>query len=62
MTEDGDGGVLLIGGRQDSDDRFDTIYKFKMGYSDWKLLPQALEDDREYPVAFFIHDKFTSCD
>jgi hypothetical protein len=61
MAEDGDGGVLLIGGRQDSADRFDTIYQFKIEYSEWQLLPQSLEDNREYPVSFFIPDKFADC-
>jgi len=61
MVEDGNGGVILIGGRQDSSDRFDTFYKYNMESVDWQLLPQRLEDDREYPVAFFIPDKFTNC-
>ena len=54
MLEDGQGGVLLIGGRLDDFDRLDTIYRLSDGDDDWNLLEQRLKTHREYPVIMIV--------
>ncbi len=61
MLEDGQGGVLLIGGRLDGFDRLDTIYQLRDGDEELKLLEKRLKTHREYPVIMTVPDRLTNC-
>jgi hypothetical protein len=61
MLEDGQGGILFIGGRLDSFDRLDTIYRLRDGDSKWQLLDQRLKTYREYPVVMTVPESLTDC-
>ena len=60
MLEDDRGGVLLVGGRLDSFDKLNTIYRLAPGDQEWKLL-QRLKMYREYPVVMVVPERLTTC-
>ena len=61
MLEDGQGGLLLIGGRLDSFERLDTIYRLTDGATEWELLDQRLKTYREYPVVMVVPERLADC-
>ena len=61
MLEDGQGGVLLVGGRLDSSERLNSIYRLTDGDSEWQLLNQKLKTFRDYPVVMVVPERLTDC-
>ncbi len=62
LVEKPDGGVLLVGGITDHQEKIDTI--FQLSHADdeaWTQLPQKLKRGRDCHVAFLIPDEITSC-
>ena len=56
MVEDGNGGVLLVGGQKQDNHFLDSIYNLENGNfdSDWTLMKNKLETPRSFHAAFMV--------
>ena len=61
MIEDGQGGLLFVGGRLDNSERLNTIYRLTDGASEWQLLDQRLKTYRDYPVLMVVPERLADC-
>ena len=60
MVEDGNGGVVVVGGFQD-DEELDTFFLLKHVEAQWIKMDFQLKTGRYYFTAFFIPDEITNC-
>ncbi len=63
MVEDQNGGVVLIGGYQQSATNLDTLYQLPHGGQDafWTKMEQKMQTKRYYHTAFLVTDNIVDC-
>jgi hypothetical protein len=61
FIEDSLGGVILIGGRSETDLYVDSLFRLDNAGAHWEKLPQKLSSGRQWHAAFLIPDHLTNC-
>ncbi len=61
LIEDSLGGVVLIGGRSETDLYVDSLFRLDNAGAHWEKLPQKLSSGRQWHAAFLIPDHLTNC-
>ena len=61
MVEDVSGGVVLIGGRDESGKFLDTLYHLSFDGTEWIEMPQKLKTARIDATTFYVPNDIAGC-